>query len=790
MKETAATIDPDLKSFFELYVLKQLFEDVFFPFVHGNPGTDTGTELASKALSLAEQQGYHFDVTYRGQLVEAMERLADSYREVCNKHSRLVAKFPDVKAAILGGWRQYRMYTDGMTGEIFKVESEVRLSQGNTALQMYNENIVKATVYLVSRYNYEYRTANLTEWAIQDNVVIWRDLVQGCGFLNFIFTKSRTAVLPMRVVVSTNTRSMIKPVPVPSTPIPWPPAPCPTPGPMPPVPGPHPGPVPPPPPSPIPPPPPGPHIVPDPFGPIPIPHPPVVADCALVRQVIAQRTLGGIKRDEVLPMGLTFTQFVERLLRREEPDIEEDIDPYGIVELQIQHVVGIIPPPADTGKLVFSITNQTTAIPPGQVKFWQLRCNRDDTEISGEAATCLETQDYQANQREYEVEISLPTDSLYGYKYYVTMSFTRQYAETRGSIQSNSVGYRPTAPADRLPTCDLQVERLSHSPLRESGYALFRITDPGTMLTSNPHTPIIKLYLCDTYTQTQETEEMLVANIPYVAGQSDYRYDIPNLPVDARHTYRYVVRMDYRLRYSQENRQAEVEYTYYPGPDVAPIVAISRTVSGDTATITTTVTTAQSTATPTTIEVYREFGGESVQIGETQNWVSGTNNYSFTETSLPTASGEYVYKAFVHYIDLHHQPDDTRTASASIRVQKQSTYYVYYQDVEVGDEPTAAQIETYPKAVITEDALTSGITMRIPQSGNAWGNALLIVIPETYFGQVRLMSPGDTIDYTPGLMSKRHYDVTVSGVPCTCFVFDQEYYAPITFVLKKKSFQG
>ena len=154
------SLDPDLKSFFELTVLKQLFEDNFFAFAHGNPGNRTPVELASNALSLAYQQGYNeFDVAHRSQLVNALTPVVDTYRKICEKYFVLANTFPDVKFSIIDGWRKYRIFRDSpVYGGILKIETEVRMSHGRTALEMFNEDIIKAVVYLVDKFNYNYRT--------------------------------------------------------------------------------------------------------------------------------------------------------------------------------------------------------------------------------------------------------------------------------------------------------------------------------------------------------------------------------------------------------------------------------------------------------------------------------------------------------------------------------------------------------------------------------------------------------------------------------------------------------
>ena len=459
-------VDPDLKSFFELTVLKQLFEDNFFAFVNGKPAKLSAIELAEQAFSIAHTQGYgDFDVAHRSQLVNALEEVIVSYRDICNKYSVLVQRFPDIKMSILGGWRRYRIFNDGTSGNVLKIETEVRMAHGRTALEMFNEDVVKAVVYVVDRYNYNYRTDQLYEWAPQDNLVVWKDIIQGNGFLNFILTKSRTVMTPMRVVVSTSTRPMVKPIPPPPTPMPWPPPPpgppvppspfgpvppppYPGPGPIPPSPGPgpfpppfppapqpSPGPYPPPGPQPTPiyPPCPPPPPAPVPFWPPPPPPPPVIADCALTRQVIAERTVGGIKKGSMLPAGLTFTLFVEWLLHGEEEPVE-DVDPSGTIELNTEN-----PPEGAAGEVVFTVTDLGTS-EPTMVYFYE----RDNL-LSGAASPrgdrLIGTLPYVEGQLEYR----LPIDTLPDHPvlYWVTMNYTKKHEQTTDTYESDKVPYTP-----------------------------------------------------------------------------------------------------------------------------------------------------------------------------------------------------------------------------------------------------------------------------------------------------------------------------------------------------------
>ena len=476
-------VDPDLKTFFELTVLKQLFEDIFFSFVNGKPGTKTAVELAEIAFSIAHEQGYtDFSVVYRSQLVNALEEVVISYRDICNKYSVLANRFPDVKFSIIDGWRRYRIFNDGLMGNVLRINTEVRMAHGRTALEMFNEDIIKATVYLVDRYNYNYRTDQLEEWNIQNNLVIWKDIIQGNGFLNFILTKARTIMTPMRVVVSTSTRPMVKPIPPPPTPTPWPgpqpwpvppgpfppgpgpvppgpgpyppvpPAPPPGPGPFPPVPPhPAPGPFPPPgpQPSPIYPPCPPPPPAPVPFWPPPPPPPPVIADCALVRRVVAERTVGGIKKDSVLPAGLTFTVFVEWLLRGD-PQPIEDLDPSGILALNTDVPVGA----PYVAELNFTITDLGTSL-PHTVCFYER-----DVLLSGAASPrdgedevqpgdrLIGTKDYVNGQTNYSITLdALPDRPVV---YYVAMDYKQQYSGENKEYESNKVPWQPPAPDDLL----------------------------------------------------------------------------------------------------------------------------------------------------------------------------------------------------------------------------------------------------------------------------------------------------------------------------------------------------
>ena len=459
-------VDPDLKSFFELTVLKQLFEDNFFAFVNGKPAKLSAIELAEQAINIAHTQRYgDFDVAHRSQLVNALEEVIVSYRDICNKYSVLVQRFPDIKMSILGGWRRYRIFNDGTSGNVLKIETEVRMAHGRTALEMFNEDVVKAVVYVVDRYNYNYRTDQLYEWAPQDNLLVWKDIIQGNGFLNFILTKSRTVMTPMRVVISTSTRPMVKPIPPPPTPMPWPPPPpgppvppspfgpvppppYPGPGPIPPSPGPgpfpppfppapqpSPGPYPPPgpPPTPIYPPCPPPPPAPVPFWPPPPPPPPVIADCALTRQVVAERTVGGIKKGSLLPAGLTFTLFVEWLLHGEAEPIQ-DIDPSGTIELNTEN-----PPEGSAGEVVFTVTDLGTS-EPTMVYFYE-RDNLLSGVVSPRGDRLIGTLPYVEGQLEYR----LPIDALPDHPvlYWVTMNYTKKYEQTTDTYETDKVPYTP-----------------------------------------------------------------------------------------------------------------------------------------------------------------------------------------------------------------------------------------------------------------------------------------------------------------------------------------------------------
>ena len=515
-------LDPDLKSFFELQTLKQLFEDVFFAFVQGHPGNHTPVELAEVVFNIAHMQGYDkFDAQHRSQLVESLEQLVPTYRDICRRYSVLKNKFPDIKFQILGGWRHYRAYNDGLTGKVLKVQTEVRVNSGRTALEMFNENIIKATVWLIDRFNYNYRTDDLQEWSIQNNLVVWKDIIQGNSYLNFILTKERFGVYPMRVVVSSSTRPMIKPMPPPPTPVPWPGPmpgpvppgelyPCPPPviSPVPAVPGGYPmagaepqhimGP------DPTPTPgvmndpytagmgivngpfesptgiqpspmtmayPPGqPQPAPVPLWPIPPPPPPVVADCALIRSVIAERTVGGIKKGSVLPAGLTYTTFVEWLLHADEE--HQDVDPKVSLSL-------VIPSSQEemSGDLVFTINDLGTA-QPHKIQFFYtpdpdaVNTEPDAEEGEGEdesGDTPPETQGgylpaprdrmipvntkdaegdtfqgeltYQEGVTEYTLSLQqLPAIPV---KFYAVMTYTSEYDQIEGTAHTNYVPYVP-----------------------------------------------------------------------------------------------------------------------------------------------------------------------------------------------------------------------------------------------------------------------------------------------------------------------------------------------------------
>ena len=413
MNERTPT-NPDLKDFFELTILKQLFEDVFYAFVSGHPDDMTATDLADQALSIARAQGYgNFGTVYRSQLIDALNEVGTSYKHVCDRVSVLAAQFPGVQVSMTDGWHKYRIYTDSGHGSVLKIDTEVRVSHGWINPGPLVEDVVKATVYLVDRYNYDYRTASLTEWSPQDNLVIWRDVVRGNGFLTFILSAARTALTPMRVTVSTSTRPALRPVPPPPVPCPWPgpyPQPCP-PGPLP---------------------PPVPY-----WPPPPPPIPPVWPESTLTRQVVAGRTVGGITKGSVLPAGLTFTLFVEWLLRGGEIPTE-DTDPTATLELALAANDSTVPA-GNEAQLVCTVS-WGTAQANGNIQFWR--------HTASEAAdTLVGTLSPVTGQTVYKLPLAqLP---MVESEFYATFDYTRQHAQTTGTCTSTRVSYTPSAP-DRV----------------------------------------------------------------------------------------------------------------------------------------------------------------------------------------------------------------------------------------------------------------------------------------------------------------------------------------------------
>lgn len=154
----------------------------------------------------------------------------------------------------------------------------------------------------------------------------------------------------------------------------------------------------------------------------------MIADCALVRRVVAERTVGGIKKGSILPAGLTFTVFVEWLLRGEpEP---EDEDPAGV--LRLNTVVPVGAPYA--AELDFTITKYGTAL-PRTISFYERGTSTD---------TLLGTYDYVNDQDNYIHKLETLPD--HRTEYYAILTYKLQYSETIKDYESNHVWYTPETP--------------------------------------------------------------------------------------------------------------------------------------------------------------------------------------------------------------------------------------------------------------------------------------------------------------------------------------------------------
>ncbi len=309
------TLDTNVKNLFELQVLKKLMEDNFISLAGGDVSPYNAITLAEHCFDIASMQGYgNFSTAYRSQLINALGEILSTYSDVCRRYEELKAKYPEENFVNLGGLGVYEYRRDGLNGCILKISTDVRAGVDcRIPGKPEHENIISVSFYVLDKYNYNYRTAALDRWEIRNNLLVWKDIVQGNALLNFILTLPRSAAIPMRTVSQYSTRQMVKPIPTP------PPPPAPYPYPYPPVPGPVP------PPGPYPFPPPGP--APYPFPPVPPapPPPPPPHDCIIQREVIAARTLGGINKGDILPVGLSFTQFAEWLLHGSDGEVSPTI---------------------------------------------------------------------------------------------------------------------------------------------------------------------------------------------------------------------------------------------------------------------------------------------------------------------------------------------------------------------------------------------------------------------------------------------------------------------------------
>ena len=171
---------------------------------------------------------------------------------------------------------------------------------------------------------------------------------------------------------------------------------------------------------------------------------------------MAERTVGGIKKGDVLPAGLTYTVFVEWLLRGTDP-LPEDEDP--IITLAEQHSYDDV-----SGQLTCTITSLGTA-QPSVIRFYMqpLEVNEDST-ISGVAARdrinldepiYLGKRDYEEGQTVYTLpceewstlDNKLPKNPPYvRVKYFAIMSYVSKYTQTDGNVRSNEEYYTPPAP--------------------------------------------------------------------------------------------------------------------------------------------------------------------------------------------------------------------------------------------------------------------------------------------------------------------------------------------------------
>ena len=171
----------------------------------------------------------------------------------------------------------------------------------------------------------------------------------------------------------------------------------------------------------------------------------MIAECALVRRVVAERTVGGIKKDSVLPAGLTFTLFVEWLLRGDAEPVQDE-DPKGVIALNTDTATQVLPVEQygeHEAELRFTITEPGTA-EPHTVCFYSRPIG-----TSGAVAprdTLVYTTPYVDGQTVYYAPIEkLP---LVQTEYYATMDFKRKYEQTEDEIETDPVPYVPPAKED------------------------------------------------------------------------------------------------------------------------------------------------------------------------------------------------------------------------------------------------------------------------------------------------------------------------------------------------------
>ena len=156
--------------------------------------------------------------------------------------------------------------------------------------------------------------------------------------------------------------------------------------------------------------------------------------------MIAERTVGGIKKGSMLPAGLTFTLFVEWLLHGENEPVE-DVDPSGTIELNTDQSTQMLPVEEvgeHEAELRFTITKPGTA-QPKTVCFYSRPLTTSGAVSPRD--TFIYSTPYVEGQMVYYCPIqTLPSVQT---EYYATMDFKRQHAQTDGQIETDKVPYIP-----------------------------------------------------------------------------------------------------------------------------------------------------------------------------------------------------------------------------------------------------------------------------------------------------------------------------------------------------------